>query len=1367
MASIGDDPVMVSLSSYVAPYVLRRLTDARGLPDLPVAQRLHGAILYVDISGFTTICEQLAERGAEGIDDLSLALNRHFGRLIDAVGRYGGEVVNFAGDALMALWVATLEDLPDASHRAAHCAHVLALGHRRNSSPDRIPLSARFGIGAGSLCGTELGGLAGRRHCVLSGDAIGGATRASRQARPGQVVLDADAWQLVAERVTGQSDPLGNLRITSLTPAPPPSQPATPSLNVDQLHSYLPPAVLARGAGGRGAWLAELRTVTAIFAHIPDLDVGMDLHRAQDLVRTVQADLARYETDLLTISVDDHGTCLVAGAGLPPCAHGDDPVRAIGAALVLAQILGEAGVVGGVGVGTGRAFCGPVGNDARREYTMIGDVVNTAARLMQSATASGAGRGTALVLCDSPTERAARHRFRFGDVRQVQAKGKRESLLAYEPDPRAPLTTSVIATTSQIVGRQMERRHLATSIDQIVRAGPRVVLIEGEAGIGKSRLMAELPRLGATQGVRLLTGAADHLERSVPYRAWRSVLSALLSLDAGPAGQPSLPPECRALAPLLNGVLGVDFAETDQTSALQGEQRIKALRQLLVEIVSATAKRRPLVVALEDVHWLDSASWALVLTLSRQSPPLPLLLVLTSRPLESSAQVPEALQLCAEPATEVITLGPLPPETLSVLIRSRLDVRQVPPELTSYVAERSGGNPLFAEELMYALRDAGILLISRSGCTLTEPRALERLSVPNTIEGVIGSRIDRLDAQAELVLKVASALGQSFARDLLAEVHPVARDRHELDTALTTLVQRKLIVPRQPGHWEQFVFYHALVREVAYHRMLSRQRRHLHRRIARRLEADPPDSCAATYALLGHHWSRAGVLDKACDYLRRASIQAVNDGMGREAVDLGLDAAELLGVAVPRDPDGIAREIREALQSIRDQAGPHLVDRLETLPVATDRRAVTAIGLLLQTGPAAHMTQQAELFTLIGLRNMLLTLQHGTNPSTPGVIAIYGMVIHALSGDPREAFALTSLAKRMAEEGSPALISYVGMVHSWSVHHWLRPIEEDLLVIPRHARLGFEHADVMFGCFNAATYVVLLARSGAQLPAVMAAARSNAELIAGRVAASVFHCRLELQVARALAGQTIGACSLTDPRGEGGLDEERDIAAITGTDLYNQVAYYWSAKTRLHVYYRQYAAAVDCSARTERLLPTLRGQVEEAEFTLFHALSLLGQAAEHPFEDAVARARELLARLRSWERHAPDNFRHKSLLIEGQLAAVTGQPWRACALLDEAAAAAMRIGYRQHAAFASELAGDHLVTLGRYPQALVCLRRASDHYHCWGALAKVTDIRRRIGELTRRREGSVFQPRRSSSALAWSCAPRPSRISQSSPIEDM
>jgi class 3 adenylate cyclase/tetratricopeptide (TPR) repeat protein len=1268
-----------TVGSYVAPYVLRGLAK-RGVPDLPALRRLHGAVVVADISGFTATCERLAQRGPDGVDVLSRALNRYFARLIDVIDRYGGEVVNFAGDALIALWEVDQGDLAAATDRAMACAAELA------ASPPtgRIPLTARFGVGAGDLCGVELGGTRGRRHCVLSGAALLGASSASRSAGAGHVVLDAGATR----PVTGSGSSLET-----------PDRPA--AVAVDMLRDYLPAAVLARVARGQRSWLAELRTVTAIFVHIPGFDVVTDLARAHEVVRLSQEHLGRWDIDLLDVSVDDHGTCLVAVTGLPPFAHGDDAARAVDATRALAEAVAGSTDRPVIGIATGRAFCGPVGNDSRATYTVIGDVMNTAARMMQHGVTSGAA-----LLCDAATERAARHRHQFGTSHRLRVKGKRDVLLAYEPDRPHLVPTGRLG--HPIVGREQACAALAAALGKSLAGTTRVVLIEGEPGIGKSRLLAELPSIASAAGARPLAGTADHLERSVPYRAWLPIIAALAD-TAVPAD----------LAPLLNGVLGRDRPETPRTAALRGEQRTEMLRQLLVGMVCTAAARRPLVVALDDAHWLDSASWALTLAVSRMR--LPLLVVVAGRLVDQEPVELTALRAAA--GTELIKLGPLARPDLVALVSGRLGAPDVPAGLVSSIAERSGGNPLLVEELLFSLREAGVLVVEPGGRVAVEPRALVDLPVPDTVEGVLGSRMNGLSPDADLAIKVASALGQTFDRDTLAAVHPV---RTDVDTALGALVRRELIVAAGPG---RFVFRHALTRDVAYHRMLTRQRRGLHRRIAGWLETLSANGRVTDHALLGHHWDRAGVRDRASGHLRLASITAVNEGMGTEAVDLGLRAAELLDVPLRQDRDGLTAAIHAARAAVRTAAGTDLVGRLETLPASANQRMTTAIGLLLAIEPAVFMNQQIDLFNLIGLRAMVLTLRYGADEYTPGVIAIYAMLDRGEATRRAETFALTKLARRLAVRTSSPLVAYAGFVHSWFVQHWLRPIGENLHSMSWDARAGFDRGDVMLGCFNTAGYVVLLARAGGSVRTVLAAARRAAALIDGRVTAAAFHCKLEIQVAQALAGRTTQPWSLTDLPGcsvsDVDVDEQRDIAAISGTDLFNQIAYYWSAKARLHVYYRRFDDAVDCAQRAEPLLPSFAGQAEEAELTLWFALGLLGRDQEGD----RAKAGALLARLRSWTRDAPDLLGHKALLVEGQLAAVTGETLRARRLWATAAESASRAGYRQHAAFAWELAGRDLSAGTERARALHCLNQAATGYRTLGAYAKVIDVQRAMDEL--------------------------------------
>ena len=212
-----------------------------------------------------------------------------------------------------------------------------------------------------------------------------------------------------------------------------------------------------------------------------------------------------------------------------------------------------------------------------------------------------------------------------------------------------------------------------------------------------------------------------------------------------------------------------------------------------------------------------------------------------------------------------------------------------------------------------------------------------------------------------------------------------------------------------------------------------------------------------------------------------------------------------------------------------------------------------AIGALLQTAPAAFISQQSELFALIGLEGFRLTLEAGATPYLPGVLALYALLTRTLDPDPRPAFALSSLAERLAERDSPPLLANAGFVHSWFVHHWLEPIaDRSCRGIPARAEAGFAHGDVMMACFNTAGYVTLLAASGAPLDDVIAAGTAAGERIAGRVAAAAFHCLHEVQFAKALAGRTDGPVLVHRRPREGTVDEERDLASIRHTDLVNQ-----------------------------------------------------------------------------------------------------------------------------------------------------------------------------------------------------------------------
>jgi predicted ATPase/class 3 adenylate cyclase len=1312
-----------ALTSYLPPRVRRRLRD--GLPELPLADTFEGALLIADISGFTRLTEQMARRGREAVETLRALINGYFDELIDRVDLHGGEVMSFTGDGLIAVWPdSDGADLAEQLHRAAACAIELAQTTRDTGA---ARLTVRVGVSVGSLRALELGGLHGRRFNLLGGVALDAASLASEAAGPAQVVVNPDAWPLLARHSRGEPGPHG-VRVLELDPPPASRHVESVAAPAELLAPYIPPPVMSREGIGQGDWLAEIRRVTVVFVNLPGIDHVAEPELVHQAVLALQREFDRHEATINSLGVDSKGTSVVAATGLPPLSHDDDPVRAVRAAMAVAQSLAQERWRAGIGVATGRAFCGPLGNQSRREYAIAGDVVNTAARLTQRALAESLGSVT--VLCCAATERATRQRIGWGKRQELELKGKADLVAAYSP---VRLREAGLGTDRGTVGRHHERGVLHRLVRERAGGDARVVVLEGEPGMGKSRLLHEALAEAGAQGLRSVIGVADPIEHTAPYHAWRPVFTQLLGVadvlhprDRGETVLGSLPLRFRPLAPLLNLILGLELPDTTQTEELQGERRIQATRRLLLDL-TAHAAEAPLLIAIDDAHWLDSASWGLLLELI--SAELSICIVLATRP--GAGLAPEYEELLAEPSAQLLTLGPLGAQESLEIASDRLVVAQLPEEVAELVVEKAAGNPLFSEELAYALRDSGLVEIVDGGLRLTAGGDLASLVLPDSVEGIIGSRIDRLEPQPELCLKLASAVGPTFGRDVIHDIYPLAADRDLVDRYLDTLVRRDLTVTVPQQASTVFAFRHALTREVAYNRMLYSQRRELHRSLALWYEQHHADNLEPVLTTLAHHWTEAGEVEKACEYLELASDQAVNNGMSREAVNLGLRSSEMRGVAIPRTPEAIAAAIGATLESIGALMAGRDVESLANLPPAEDPRRAAAIGALLRVEPAVFLSQQAELFALVGLRSFELTLEHGATPFTPGVIAIYAMIVRALDANPQYAFALSSLAVALAERDSPPLRAYTGFVHHWFIKHWLEPLGPELDQVRQNSAAGFEWGDVMFGCFNTAAHVVQLAASGAPLNDVVAVGKAGNEAIAGRVASAAFHTLHETQLAKALAGRTVERCSFTDHASEGTIEEERDVASITRTDLYNQIGYYMTSKLRLHLLYREYRRAVSYGERAERTLPSFAGQAQEAEFTFLFALALFARHGESEDPDKLAHARDLLERVRGWERHAPRVFAHKVLAIEAAQARVQGDDARAADLFARAAESAAEIGFDHHVAFAYELSGRCLIEAGELPHARERLLASRAAYARWGAHAKVADVDEALAGLPR------------------------------------
>lgn len=894
-----------TLISYVPPLTVRRFAD-NPTPLLdPTAEYFPATALFADISGFTEITEALAQRGPGGAEELTLLLNSYFSQLITLIGEHGGEIIEFAGDGLLALWPAEDEDLSLTTLRASQCALAIQSSLHDTYVAGDVPLALHIGIGAGEIAAAHLGGMFGHWMLLVGGAPLVQVSLANQQATSGEIILSPEAWQLVETTCAGRPLARGSARLIAVhthLPERPVRRIYSSSEAEEALRAYISSSILARLDAGQIGWLAELRRVTVLFINLPGLDHTTPLEQAQTIISDLQTALYHYEGSINNLYVDDKGTTLIAALGLPPLAHEDDAVRALRAALAIRAEFTAQGLRSAIGIATGRVFCGVIGSMARREYAMIGDVVNLAARLMQAAGDD--------LLCDGATFEAARNHLTFEDLPSIVVKGKAVPVAVYRPQHETRRARGRPRAQMPIVGRLTERDILAEEIQGLARgktgrpldAGSTVIVIEGEAGIGKTRLVEELGQMAEARRMTCLVGWGDAVEQSTPYHAWRGIFGQVLDVDwlADPdtrqqqvlkllASEPNL----LRLAPLLNPVLSLDIPDNDLTSQISGQVRAENTRELLVQLLRASIAGSPKVVILEDAHLMDSASWALALVVSRRVQPL--LLVIVTRPLPDPPPA-EYPQLLARFDTQHLKLDRLTPAQAVVLVCQRLGVSGLPEPVTELIQQKAEGHPFFSEEIAYALYDSGLLVIEGGRCIFA-PGAGDLPALPDTIQGVVTSRIDRLGVREQFTLKVASVIGRVFGYRILHDVHPVSGEKELLHQHLELLSKLNITQLETPPPDLKYIFKHAITREASYNLMTYDQRRQLHRAVAEWYERTYIDDLTPFYPLLAHHWSKAEAPTQAIVYLERAGDQAMHQYANREAIRffneaLALDAQE-------------------------------------------------------------------------------------------------------------------------------------------------------------------------------------------------------------------------------------------------------------------------------------------------------------------------------------------------------------------------------------------------------------------------------------------------------------------------------------------
>lgn len=929
-ASIHLTSLRFTLSTYLPAYLVKLVTeDPR--PGLVSGSFRYGTAMFADVSGFTAMSEKLSALGKEGAEEVTGIVNDYFDTMLEISARYNGDLLKFGGDALLIFFEGEY-----GPHRAVTTAHAMQSAMSRfaqvETSQGAFPLRMSIGAGTGPIFLANLGFEEQMEYAVM-GRALANMAQAEDRAVAGQIIVDRatrdaantraafkpagdDFWLL--DSISAEATPAEDFAHELEMPLLMMEDDQTALLAqcekqvtiLDGLRPFIPQELMRQLIADpqRQTVPGSHRPVTVMFANFYGIDeiieaLGPEHEDAITRILnehfvTMSRILDRYAGVVNKVDTYAIGHRIMALFGALR-AREDDPQRAVRAALEMNQALaevnkrtrqilkaipglkldfGEAPLKQRIGLNTGFVFAGNVGSSARREYSVMGDEVNLTARLMGVAKEGE-------VLISQSVVRHVKHEFTLTEKEPVRVKGKtapvRNFVVTGEKERQGRWANVGIAD-SPIVGRADEIRRGKATVDRIQVGDGAILIISGSSGIGKTRLAEAVVAYGKEKGMGVLAGTCLSYGQTMPYHPWIEVLrgyfgfqphddaqsrAEMVNVDLARIGEAEA-------APIIGEMLRLPIPDNELTAALDARLRRQRLLDLTLSMIQRRAQRQPLILILEDAHWADPASMDLINYVSRNIQGYPILVILLHRPddtLPNWAQYDHAIDL---------PIGDLPNSALLEIVRGMMGPIDLPDSLRDLILQKGAGNPFFTEEVVRALIDGGALQQDESG-EWQVVQNMDSVELPDTIHGIIISRIDRLLETDRRILQVASVVGATFSSTVVDGVYPYGDLEDPVRVHLDYLdglglTEYEAAQVRANLHR----FKHLTTREVVYESQAFGQRRSLHSRIADYIERTA-ESVAEEVDLLAYHFFEGQMWTKALEFnllaARRAQKEYAND----------------------------------------------------------------------------------------------------------------------------------------------------------------------------------------------------------------------------------------------------------------------------------------------------------------------------------------------------------------------------------------------------------------------------------------------------------------------------------------------------------
>jgi class 3 adenylate cyclase/tetratricopeptide (TPR) repeat protein len=852
----------------------------------PRWRSLPGTLCFVDISGFTSLSEKLARRGRIGAEELTEVLNRVFGSMLELAYARGGSLLKFGGDALLLLFTGEERVLQGCS-AAVEMRAALRDAAEMQTSVGRVPLKMSVGIHDGRVDVFLVGG--SHRELIISGPTATMTTTMEGTAEAGEILVSPE---VAAALPSGSADVVKGLgRILRWRTAKVEASGAMARSDVGARAYEARVPVALRGHLDQHRAESEHRLATIAFVKFKGVDELLRAngaagvaHALDELVRSVQAAADEEAVTFLATDIDADGGKIILASGVPT-ARGDDEGRVLRVARRIMDTPHRLPLR--IGIHRGHVFSGEIGTTFRATYTVMGDTVNLAARLMAAA-------GADEIYASPEVLDRARTLFETRALEPFAVKGKAEPVQAYEVGTELGARPIMANDEFTFVGREPELAQLRELVGGTDERAGRIAVVTGDLGLGKTRLIHHA--IAAFGTIDVLTIRGEPYGTAIPYRAFRDAIRDELGIARGTtsamgaqlvASIAETTPELAPYAPLIASTAHLPVDTTAVVEAIDPQFRRDRLADILIALLEQR-HRGALLIVVDDAHWMDDSSAHLLDRLAGAAADRPWAMVV-ARETGTAGFVPSG-------ATE-IPLQPLNTDAVMQIIRTATVGAPLHPHDVSEIVARVGGSPLFLAELLRTVGTTGMTA-----------------GLPETLESLVGAQIDALPPLARRLLRYAAVLGRSFGTNI------VERVLEDEGIALDAASRASLADFIEPDGDDRLQFRHAMVRDVAYEGLSYRLRQTLHLRAGEAVEAVAGGKAEDVADLLSLHYSLGQQHPRAWHFARIAGDRASENYANVEAAThyvRALEAARRL----PDVDDEQRADVLTRLGDARERAG--------------------------------------------------------------------------------------------------------------------------------------------------------------------------------------------------------------------------------------------------------------------------------------------------------------------------------------------------------------------------------------------------------------------------------------------------------------